>query len=251
MDPVSRFMKGLGKAGAIGGFIPVVIFASIAAAVAGSIWPLAISVGGYTALAVWLLRDPPPPAPVKPIPPRRENFQDNAVWTPARHFDLMLRAKHEIGRVRGAAHAIGDARTAAAFDSFARRADGIVDRLVAEPLRLGFGRELLASHLPRAADLAEGAHAIRGNLPEDIIRRAKLTDLVERLASAIERSEQEMVAPELLRLDADLDLLTEDLRMRGPRADAIAALPAPSSSPMPSPFARPSEQTASKVQQPR
>jgi hypothetical protein len=234
LDLFSRIAKGVGVAGAIGGFIPVLIFGTIGAAILQSLWPLGITLGAYTVLVASLLRTPAPPKPLPPpapVPPRRVTFQEGGVWTPSRHFDLMLSAKHDIGRIRGAAHAISDARTARAFSEFARRAEVIVQRLVGEPMRLGFARELLSSHLPRAADMAEGAHAIRGNTPDDITRRARMTDLIERLATAIEQSEQDMVAPELLRLDADLELLTQDLKEAQP-----PQLPPPAQQPMPLPF---------------
>jgi len=81
-------------------------------------------------------------------------------YSPPAHFDLLLEAKHDIGRIRGAAGSIGDAAIARQFRALADAADQIHARLMAEPVKLGLARRFFASYLPRSADLAEGYHRL-------------------------------------------------------------------------------------------
>jgi hypothetical protein len=137
-------------------------------------------------------------------------------YSPPAHFDLLLDAKHDIGRIRGAAGSIGDAAIARQFRALAEAADQIHARLMAEPVKLGLARRYFASYLPRAADLAEGYHRLSQNdttqapLPDG--RRAKLLDVLYRLEMAMKKQEAELSAPELSRMDADIRILTDDLR---------------------------------------
>ncbi|MFY8112937.1 MAG: 5-bromo-4-chloroindolyl phosphate hydrolysis family protein, partial [Rhabdaerophilum sp.] len=101
-------------------------------------------------------------------------------YSPPAHFDLLLGAKHDIGRVRGAAGAIPDPAIAQQFRVLADVADTVHARLMAEPVKLGLARRYFASYLPRAADLAEGYHRLRKDQPGDESRRAKLLDVLYR-----------------------------------------------------------------------
>ncbi len=137
-------------------------------------------------------------------------------YSPPAHFDLLLEAKHEIGRIRGAAGSIGDAAIARQFRALADAADQIHAKLMAEPVKLGLARRFFASYLPRSADLAEGYHRLSHNdttqspLPDE--RRGKLLDVLYRLEVALKKQQSELSAPELSRMDADIRILTDDLR---------------------------------------
>jgi len=137
-------------------------------------------------------------------------------YSPPAHFDLLLEAKHDIGRIRGAAGSIGDAAIARQFRALADAADQIHAKLMAEPVKLGLARRFFASYLPRSADLAEGYHRLshtdttQNALPDE--RRGKLLDVLYRLEVALKKQQSELSAPELSRMDADIRILTDDLR---------------------------------------
>ncbi|MCZ8261498.1 MAG: 5-bromo-4-chloroindolyl phosphate hydrolysis family protein [Beijerinckiaceae bacterium] len=133
-------------------------------------------------------------------------------YSPPAHFDLLLGAKHDIGRVRGAAGAIPDSAIARQFRVLADVADTVHARLMAEPVKLGLARRYFASYLPRAADLAEGYHRLRKDQPGDESRRAKLLDVLYRLESAMKKEEAGLSAPEMSRIDADIRILSDDLK---------------------------------------
>lgn len=132
-------------------------------------------------------------------------------YSPPAHFDLLLSAKHDIGRIRGAAGAIADAGIARQFRALAERSDVIHARLTAEPVKLGLARRFFASYLPRAADLAEGYHRLVDDSAKEG-RRAKLLDVLYRLEMAMKEEEKGLDAPELSRIDADIRILTADLK---------------------------------------
>ncbi|HRE22569.1 MAG TPA: 5-bromo-4-chloroindolyl phosphate hydrolysis family protein [Rhabdaerophilum sp.] len=137
-------------------------------------------------------------------------------YSPPAHFDLLLEAKHDIGRIRGAAGSIGDAAIARQFRALADAADQIHAKLMAEPVKLGLARRFFASYLPRSADLAEGYHRLAHNdttqLPLPDERRGKLLDVLYRLEVALKKQQSELSAPELSRMDADIRILTDDLK---------------------------------------
>ncbi len=133
-------------------------------------------------------------------------------YSPPAHFDLLLDAKHDIGRIRGAAGAVDDSAIARQFKVLADAADQVHARLMAEPVKLGLARRYFASYLPRAADLAEGYHRLRKDQPGDDARRAKLLDVLYRLETAMRQEEKGLSAPEMTRIDADIRILQEDLK---------------------------------------
>jgi hypothetical protein len=157
-----------------------------------------------------LARRAPPPPPIDgPLPFPRESY------TPPVHFDLLLEAKEEIGRIRGATGAISDGVIAAQFRSLADQADAILAEVVGQPQRLGLARRFFSSLLPRAADLAEGYHrADRGSANE--ARRTKMLDVLYRLDAAMKEARETVSSPEIARLDADLSLLSKDLKDLNP-----------------------------------
>jgi 5-bromo-4-chloroindolyl phosphate hydrolysis protein len=133
-------------------------------------------------------------------------------YSPPAHFDLMLTAKHDIGRIRGAAGAIPDGAVSRQFITLANEADAIHARLLAEPVKLGLARRYFASYLPRAADLAEGYHRFRKDEAGSEARRAKLIDVLYRLEAAMKEQQQSLAAPDMSRVDADIRILTQDLQ---------------------------------------
>lgn len=178
--------------------------------------PIIFAFIGWMTLARWarkerqeetiearVVREEPPSYPVE-------------AYSPPAHFDLLLEAKHDIGRIRGAAGSIGDAAIARQFRALADAADQIHAKLMAEPVKLGLARRFFASYLPRSADLAEGYHRLSHNdttqspLPDE--RRGKLLDVLYRLEVALKKQQSELSAPELSRMDADIRILTDDLR---------------------------------------
>lgn len=130
-------------------------------------------------------------------------------YSPPAHFDLLLSAKHDIGRIRGASGAISDGAVARQFLDLANEAEAIHARLVAEPVKLGIARRYFSSLLPRAADLAVGYQRFR---PEASDRRAKLIDVLYRLQAAMKETQESLAAPDLSRVDADIRILTQDLQ---------------------------------------
>lgn len=152
-----------------------------------------------------------PPAPVRdePLP------FPTASYTPPVHFDLLLEAKEEIGRIRGAAGAIADGAIASQFKSLADQADVILAEVVGQPERLGLARRFFSSLLPRAADLAEGYHRA-DRVSTNEVRRAKLIDVLYRLDVAMKEARETVSSPEISRLDADLSILSNDLKDLNP-----------------------------------
>ena len=146
-----------------------------------------------------VVREPPPTYPPE-------------AYSPPVHFDLMLDAKHDIGRIRGAAGSIGDGAIARQFLTLAAEADAILGRLMAEPAKLGLARRYFASYLPRAADLAEGYHRFGTEGEKAETRRAKLLDVLYRLEAAMKQQQTNLAAPEMSRIDADIRILSEDLK---------------------------------------
>lgn len=145
-------------------------------------------------------------------------------YSPPAHFDLLLSAKHDIGRIRGSAAGIADAAIAGQFRNLAARADSIHARLTAEPVKLGLARRYFASYLPRAADLAEGYHRLVGDDTTRADRRAKLVDVLYRLESAMKEQAEGLDMPDLTRLDIDMKILTQDLADHAPRREPAPIL---------------------------
>lgn len=133
-------------------------------------------------------------------------------YTPPVHFDLLLSAKQDVGRIRGAAGGIDDAATTAQFRALAERADAILALVVKEPAKLGLARRFFSSYLPRAADLAEGYHGLARGRGMDSDRKAKLLDVLVRLEHAMRQEEKDISSAGLMRIDADLKILREDLK---------------------------------------
>jgi len=146
-------------------------------------------------------------APAPAFPPE--------AYTPPVHFDLLLTAKGEIGRMRGAASAIADGAIARQALAVAERADQVLDLVVKEPAKLGLARRFFASHLPRAADIAEGAHKLGQNAGDEA-RRTRLLDVLYRLEDAMASTSNDLSAGERARLDVDLTLLSADLKEKRP-----------------------------------
>lgn len=133
-------------------------------------------------------------------------------YSPPAHFDLLLVAKHDIGRIRGAAASIDDSAIARQFRALADIADRVHAKLMAEPVKLALARRYFASYLPRTADLAQGYPRLRKDNPGDESRRSKLLDVLYRLESAMKQEEVGLSAPEMSRIDADIRILSEDLK---------------------------------------
>ncbi|CAN1554708.1 5-bromo-4-chloroindolyl phosphate hydrolysis protein [Rhabdaerophilaceae bacterium] len=150
-------------------------------------------------------RSPVPVVVDAPLPYPTESY------TPPVHFDLLLTAKEEIGRIRGAAGAISDGAIAAQFRSLADQADAILAEVVGNPDRLGLARRFFSSLLPRSADLAEGYHRAH-RAGENEARRAKLIDVLYRMDAAMKEARETVSSPEIARLDADLAILAHDLK---------------------------------------
>jgi 5-bromo-4-chloroindolyl phosphate hydrolysis protein len=138
-------------------------------------------------------------------------------YTPPVHFDLLLAAKQDVGRILGATAAITDNTVAAHFRSVAARADTILALVAKEPAKLSLARRFFSSYLPRAADLADGYHRM-AEAGTNTERRAKLIDVISRLETAMKESADNLSTSDLARIDADLRLLNEDLRGVAPSA---------------------------------
>lgn len=139
-------------------------------------------------------------------------------YTPPVHFDLLLAAKQDVGRILGATAAIADNTVAAHFRSVAARADSILALVAKEPEKLSLARRFFSSYLPRAADLADGYHRMVGDGATNTERRAKLIDVISRLDTAMKESAENLSTSDLARIDADLRILNEDLRGVAPSA---------------------------------
>jgi hypothetical protein len=144
--------------------------------------------------------DAPPPFPLES-------------YTPTTHFDLLLSAKHDIGRIRGAMGNLDDAGLARQFIALANQAETVLALVMKEPAKLGLARRFFSSYLPRAAELAVNAHrAVKPDGTASDSRRKKLLDILYRLEVAMKAEEAAFDAPELARLDADMKLLGNDLK---------------------------------------
>lgn len=174
--------------------------------------PLILAFVGWMTLGRWSRRAAREPIiearVVREAPPQ----YPAEAYSPPAHFDLLLSAKHDIGRIRGAAGSISDAAIARQFQTLASEADTIHARLMAEPVKLGLARRYFASYLPRTADLAEGYHRFKRDDVKSDARRAKLIDVLYRLEQAMKQQEAELAAPEMSRIDADIRILTDDLK---------------------------------------
>ena len=133
-------------------------------------------------------------------------------YTPAAHFDLLLSAKHDIGRIRGSVAGIEDPAIARAAIAVADQADAVLGLVIKEPAKSGLARRFFSSYLPRAAELSAQAHRLISVRGADETRKRKLLDLLSRLETAMKAQGDALHAAELSRLDVDMRLLTEDLR---------------------------------------
>lgn len=213
-----RGMTALALAAALAPFIFFALLMLTALGlVALNTWPLILAFVAWIMLSrrakkerEELARRAPPPPPVDgPLPFPSESY------TPPVHFDLLLEAKEEIGRIRGAAGAIADGVIAAQFRSLADQADAILAEVVGQPQRLGLARRFFSSLLPRAADLAEGYHRADRTMANEA-RRTKMLDVLYRLDAAMKEARETVSSPEIARLDADLSLLSKDLKDLNP-----------------------------------
>ncbi len=199
---------------------PFVFFALLALKVLGvavvTTAPLVLSFIAWMVLGKWARRDAKERAELQVIEARvvRESppHYPAEAYSPPAHFDLLLAAKHDIGRIRGAAGSIADSTIARQFLALAAEADKIHARLMAEPVKLGLARRFFASYLPRSADLAEGYHRFKREDAKGESRRAKLLDVLYRLEMAMKQQETDLAAPEMSRIDADIRILSDDLR---------------------------------------
>lgn len=212
--------RGLSALALAAAMAPFVFFGLLIATALGfatlSFGPLILAFIGWMTLGRWyrraqrdaerepiiearVVREPAPEYPAE-------------AYAPPAHFDLLLSAKHDIGRIRGAAGSIGDAAIARQFLALATEADTIHARLMAEPVKLGLARRYFASYLPRSADLAEGYHRFTRDGAKGETRRAKLLDVLYRLEVALKQQETALSAPEMSRIDADIRILSDDLK---------------------------------------
>lgn len=144
--------------------------------------------------------DAPPPFPLES-------------YTPTTHFDLLLAAKHDIGRIRGAMGNLEDAGLARQFIALANQAETVLALVMKEPAKLGLARRFFSSYLPRAAELAVNAHrALKPDGTKSEARRQKLLDILYKLEMAMKAEESAIDAPALARLDAEMRLLGNDLK---------------------------------------
>lgn len=218
-------MRNVGMFAILVASVPVAIVSLVMSSIRGSEAGVIVTILAFVGLALYLMRRLDPREPeVKPKVPEPPRFDENAVWTPALHFDLMLRAKKEIGRIEGAARTMGDSRVRQQFLDLAQTAETTVARLVDEPHRLGFARDLLSTHLPRTAELAESYHLAIGEGSNGAERKAALIDVLGRLREAMLTSEDRMKGPELLRLDATLKMLAGDLPTPAPAIEQRTAI---------------------------
>lgn len=146
-----------------------------------------------------IVREEPPPFPAE-------------AYTPPVHFDLLLDARRDIGRIIGAAGAITDAAVSRQFSALAAQAERVLALVIKEPAKLGLARRFFASYLPRAADLAASYHRIAAANRDVEGRKTKLLDVLYRLEHAMKDSEETLAAPELARIDADMKILANDLK---------------------------------------
>ncbi|MGL5446461.1 MAG: 5-bromo-4-chloroindolyl phosphate hydrolysis family protein [Rhabdaerophilum sp.] len=211
-----RGMTALALAAALAPFVFLALILLMAlGVVAMSYFPLIMAFVAWMILSRRAKKEqqaaPPPPPPVReePLP-----FPTSS-YTPPVHFDLLLEAKEEIGRIRGAAGTIPDGAIASQFKSLANQADVILAEVVGQPERLGLARRFFSSLLPRAADLAEGYHRA-DRVGTNEARRAKLIDVLYRLDIAMKEARETVSSPEISRLDADLSILSKDLKDLNP-----------------------------------
>lgn len=212
--------RGLSAIALAAAVAPFVFFTLVAMSALGlaaiSFGPLILTFVAWMVLGKWARREAKDRREAETLEARviRESppqFPAEA-YSPPAHFDLLLVAKHDIGRIRGAITAMEDGAIAQQFRNLAERADSILARLMAEPVKLGLARRFLASYLPRAADLAAAYPRFTEDDSRALSRRTKLLDVLYRLDVAMKEQEAGLAAPEMTRLDADLRLLTDDLK---------------------------------------
>lgn len=215
----SGMFRGLSALALAAAMAPFVFFALLILMALGmttvTFGPLIFAFIGWMTLGRWARRAERESAREPVIEARvvREAPQYPAeAYSPPAHFDLLLSAKHDIGRIRGAVGSISDAAIARQFQALANEADAIHARLMAEPVKLGLARRYFASYLPRTADLAEGYHRFKRDDSKSDARRAKLIDVLYRLEQAMKQQETDLAAPEMSRIDADIRILADDLK---------------------------------------
>jgi hypothetical protein len=218
-------MRNIGLVAVMIACVPVAIVSIVMSSLGGSQAGVIVTLVVFGLLARYIIKRVGSAEPeVEAKAPELPRFDEGAVWTPAQHFDLMLRAKKEIGRIEGAARTMSDSRVRQQFLDLAQTAETTVVRLVDEPHRLGFARDLLSTHLPRTAELAESYHLATGQASNGAERKAALIDVLGRLREAMLTSEDRMKGPELLRLDATLKMLAGDLPTAPPAIEQRTAI---------------------------
>ena len=212
-----RKMSALALAAAVAPFVffGLMIFTALGLTTL-TVMPLILTFLGWMSLNKWARRAEKYAARDEIIEARvvREKAPEYPAeaYSPPAHFDLLLEAKHDIGRIRGAAGAIADGAVARQFGTLAAESDAILARLMAEPTKLAIARRFFSSYLPRAADLADSYHRLKRPEGGGDARRAKLIDVLYRLEMAMKQQNADLSAPELSRLDADIRILSEDLK---------------------------------------
>lgn len=219
MGPFS-FLRGASFLALAAGLAPFVFFGLVIVAMLGlasvTFAPLLFAFLGWMSLNRWARRAEARRAKedvieARVVPEASPAYAPEA-YSPPVHFDLLLDASRDIGRILGASVAMEDGAIARQFRTLAERAEAVLSLIIKEPAKLGLARRFFASHLPRAADLAAGYHRLAGEAAKSEARRGKLLDILYRLEKAMQDSLESLDAPDLARLDADMKILAQDLR---------------------------------------
>jgi len=124
---------------------------------------------------------------------------------------LVEEGEATVARLKEAARALRTASTGKTVAHLAETAQGILDRLAAEPDKLAAVRRFLTYYLPRSAEIAEGLGVAEQQRSADPKRQAEIEGILGKLDQAFGFYADSLSQAELDTLDVELKLMSRAL----------------------------------------
>jgi 5-bromo-4-chloroindolyl phosphate hydrolysis protein len=124
---------------------------------------------------------------------------------------LIEEGEATVGRLREAARTLRTGAARKAVAHLAETAQGILDRLAAEPDKLSAVRRFLTYYLPRSAEIAEGLSVVEKQRNVDPGRQGQIEAILGKLDQAFVFYADSLSQAELDTLDVELKLMSRAL----------------------------------------
>ncbi|GLS23667.1 hypothetical protein GCM10007874_66880 [Labrys miyagiensis] len=124
---------------------------------------------------------------------------------------LVEEGEATVARLKEAARALRAGSTGKTVAHLAETAQGILDRLVAEPDKLSAVRRFLTYYLPRSAEIAEGLGVVEKQRSADPARQAEIETILGKLDQAFSFYADSLSQVQLDTLDVELKLMSRAL----------------------------------------